>query len=177
MGAIAKGAIAEGATNWAQGCWATFNGNGEWSASNESVKPDSLFYAQLAERLGPMDVKPPEDPTASLAAFTVPGQAKGVHTTILDKMKEDGVMDMTAKFGPRLVEKERCAYLRPWVIHADAPVIGPYMSRAIATTHAQQASGRTKTRTISVSDGRPSAASTAVFTELLDCGPKQADFV
>ena len=25
------------------------------------------------------------------------------------------------KFGPRLVEKERCAYLRPWVIHGDAP--------------------------------------------------------
>jgi acyl-CoA reductase-like NAD-dependent aldehyde dehydrogenase len=44
-----------------------------------------------------------------------------VHTTILDKMKEDGVTDMTAKFGPRLVEHERCAYLRPWVIHADAP--------------------------------------------------------
>jgi acyl-CoA reductase-like NAD-dependent aldehyde dehydrogenase len=69
----------------------------------------------------PMDVKPPEDPTASLAAFTVPGQAKGVTRPILDKMKEDGVTDMTAKFGPRLVEKERCAYLRPWVIHADAP--------------------------------------------------------
>jgi len=51
----------------------------------------------------------------------VPGQAKGVHGTILEKMKEDGVTDMTAKFGPRLVEKERCAYLRPWVIHADAP--------------------------------------------------------
>jgi acyl-CoA reductase-like NAD-dependent aldehyde dehydrogenase len=51
----------------------------------------------------------------------VPGQAKGIHATILDKMKEDGVTDMTAKFGPRLVERERCAYLRPWVIHADAP--------------------------------------------------------
>ncbi len=28
---------------------------------------------------------------------------------------------MTAKFGPRLVEKERCAYLRPWIIHCDSP--------------------------------------------------------
>ena len=28
---------------------------------------------------------------------------------------------MTASFGPRLVERERCAYLRPWVIHCDAP--------------------------------------------------------
>ena len=28
---------------------------------------------------------------------------------------------MTAKFGSRLVEKERCSYLRPWVIHCDSP--------------------------------------------------------
>jgi acyl-CoA reductase-like NAD-dependent aldehyde dehydrogenase len=28
---------------------------------------------------------------------------------------------MTTKFGPRLVEKERCAYIRPWVIHSDSP--------------------------------------------------------
>src|SRR5688572_4970661 len=51
------------------------------------------------------------------------------------------------------------------IIHADAPVIGPYMSRAMATTHAQQASGRMTMRTMSVRDGRPSAASMAVFTE------------
>jgi hypothetical protein len=36
-------------------------------------------------------------------------------------MKEEGVTDVTAKFGPRLVEQERCAYLRPWIIHSDAP--------------------------------------------------------
>src|SRR5687768_11880826 len=51
------------------------------------------------------------------------------------------------------------------IIQADAPVIGPYMSRAMATTHAQQARGRMTTRTMSVRDGRPSAASMAVFTE------------
>jgi acyl-CoA reductase-like NAD-dependent aldehyde dehydrogenase len=28
---------------------------------------------------------------------------------------------MTAKFGPRLVEQERCAYIRPWVIHSPSP--------------------------------------------------------
>ena len=66
-------------------------------------------------------MKPPEDPFAALAAFTVPGPAQGVNASILDKLKEDGVTDMTAKFGPRLVEKERCAYLRPWVIHANSP--------------------------------------------------------
>ena len=65
--------------------------------------------------------RPPEDPQAALAAFTVPGQALAIHASILEKMKEQGITDMTAKFGPRLVEKERCAYLRPWIIHCDSP--------------------------------------------------------
>jgi acyl-CoA reductase-like NAD-dependent aldehyde dehydrogenase len=75
----------------------------------------------LAERLGPIDAKPPEDPTASLAAFTVPGQAQAIHASILERLKEPGVEDVTAKFGPRLVARERCAYLRPWIIHCDSP--------------------------------------------------------
>jgi acyl-CoA reductase-like NAD-dependent aldehyde dehydrogenase len=75
----------------------------------------------LAERLGPLEVKPPEDPTATLAAFTVPGQAKAIHASIQDKLNEAGVEDVTARFGSRLVEKERCAYLRPWIIHCDSP--------------------------------------------------------
>jgi len=36
---------------------------------------------------------------------------------------------MTAKFGRRLVEKERCAYIRPWVLHCDTP------ERKIANTN------------------------------------------
>src|SRR5436190_23754334 len=36
-------------------------------------------------------------------------------------LKEPGVTDMTSKYGPRLEEKERCAYLRPVIIHADSP--------------------------------------------------------
>src|SRR4029450_10631158 len=75
----------------------------------------------LAERLGPIPVKPPEDSTAGLAAFTVPGQAQAIHASIQDKIKESGAEDVTAKFVPRLVEKERCAYLRPWVIHCSSP--------------------------------------------------------
>src|SRR5438445_46894 len=64
---------------------------------------------------------PREDPTAGLAAFTVPGQAQAIHASIQEKIKESGAEDMTAKFGPRLVEQERCAYLRPWVIHSQSP--------------------------------------------------------
>ncbi|WP_428937374.1 DUF6298 domain-containing protein [Fontivita pretiosa] len=41
-----------GATNWAVGCWATFDGDGQWQSCNDSVEPDSLYYAQLAERIG-----------------------------------------------------------------------------------------------------------------------------
>ena len=75
-----------------------------------------------SERLGPIEVKPPEDPTAGLAAFTVPEQPQAIHGSISGKdLKEPGVVDMTAPFGPRLVEAARCAYLRPWIIHCDSP--------------------------------------------------------
>ena len=41
-----------GAQNWAFGCWGEFAGNGIWRSSNASVKPVSLFVAQVADRLG-----------------------------------------------------------------------------------------------------------------------------
>jgi acyl-CoA reductase-like NAD-dependent aldehyde dehydrogenase len=74
----------------------------------------------LAERLGPIEVRPPDDPQAGLAAFTVPGMAKGVWEMIEADLKEEGVTDMTRQYGPRLVQKERCAYLRPMVVHCQS---------------------------------------------------------
>jgi hypothetical protein len=44
------------AQNWAFGTWAQFAGNGYWGESNNSITPRSLYYAQLADRLG-KDVK------------------------------------------------------------------------------------------------------------------------
>ncbi len=41
-----------GAKNWSFGSWAGFEGDGEWRSSNEFVKPESLYAAQLAERTG-----------------------------------------------------------------------------------------------------------------------------
>lgn len=41
-----------GANNWSYGAWAQFAGNGSWYSSNEYVQPRSLYYAQLAERIG-----------------------------------------------------------------------------------------------------------------------------
>ena len=60
--------------------------------------------------------RPPEDPQAALAAFTVPNAAQEIWKMIERDLKEPGVKHETAPYGPRLVEKERCAYLRPWVI-------------------------------------------------------------
>jgi acyl-CoA reductase-like NAD-dependent aldehyde dehydrogenase len=99
--------------NSGRGC---INCSGIWASRHTKE-----IAQALAERLGPMDVKPPNDPEATLAAFTVPGQPQAIHATIQDKLKEDGVTDMTESFGSRLVEKERCAYLRPWIIHCDGP--------------------------------------------------------
>jgi acyl-CoA reductase-like NAD-dependent aldehyde dehydrogenase len=77
--------------------------------------------AALAERLGPIDVKPPEDPDAKLAAFTVPGAAKAIWGQIEAGLSAPGVSHATAAYGPRFVEGERCGWLRPIVAHCASP--------------------------------------------------------
>src|SRR5258706_15907875 len=99
--------------NSGRGC---INCSGVWASRHTKE-----IAQALAERLGPIEIKPPDDPTAGLAAFTVPGQAQAIHASIADKIKEDNAEDMTAKFGSRLVEKGSAVYLRPWVIHVDSP--------------------------------------------------------
>lgn len=74
----------------------------------------------LAERLGPVEVKPPQDPTAQLAAFTVPGAAAAIWRAIEASTREAGVTHATEPYGPRLVELERCGYLRPTVLHCQS---------------------------------------------------------
>ena len=41
-----------GANNWAIGTWARYAGNGEWFESDGFTNPRSLYYTQLAERVG-----------------------------------------------------------------------------------------------------------------------------
>jgi hypothetical protein len=41
-----------GAQNWSFGSWASFEGDGVWRSSNDFMSPDSLFAAQLKDRLG-----------------------------------------------------------------------------------------------------------------------------
>lgn len=75
----------------------------------------------IAERIGPVDVRPPQDPEAQLAAFTNPAMATGSYAMIEQDLSEPGVSDFTADYGEKLIEREHCAYLRPMVVHADSP--------------------------------------------------------
>ena len=75
----------------------------------------------LAERLGPIDVLPPDHPQAGLAAFTAEGTAKAIWQMIEKDLEQPGVTHMTAGYGPRLVEVEKVGYLRPTVVHCTSP--------------------------------------------------------
>lgn len=99
--------------NSGRGC---INCSGVWASRHTRE-----IAQALAERLGPIEVMPPEDPAAGLAAFTVPGMAKAVWGMIEADLKENGVTDLTSAYGPRLVEMERCAYLRPTIVHCQSP--------------------------------------------------------
>src|SRR5437762_5581610 len=99
--------------NSGRGC---INCSGIW-ASRHTKK----IAEAIAAKMGPIQPLPPDDPKSALAAFTVPGQADAINSMIDQDLKESGVHDMTAKFGARLVKKERCDYLRPTVVLCESP--------------------------------------------------------
>src|SRR5262247_2455067 len=76
--------------NSGRGC---INCSGVWASRHTRE-----IAQAMAERMGPVQPLPPEDPKSALAAFTVPGQADGVSAMIDNDLKEAGVEDMTAKF-------------------------------------------------------------------------------
>ena len=82
----------------------------------------------LSARLGPIDVKPPQDADAKLAAFTVPGVAKAIWEQIEGHMSATGVSHATESYGARFVDGERCGWLRPMVVHCKSP--DPEIARA-----------------------------------------------
>lgn len=92
--------------------------SGIWASRHTEAIADAL-----AKRLGPVAPKPMTDPTAGLAAFTLPGAAEAMNNDIEEKLKQPGVTEVTAKYrdGDRLVQQERCDYLRPTLIHAKSP--------------------------------------------------------
>ena len=99
--------------NSGRGC---INCSGIWASRHTKE-----IAQAIAEKIGPIEAKPPTDPEAGLAAFTVPGMGKAVWGMIEADLKEIGVTDMTEQYGERLIEEERCSYLRPMVVHCDSP--------------------------------------------------------
>lgn len=99
--------------NSGRGC---INCSGVWASRHTAE-----IAKALAEKIGPAPVLAPEDPKAGLAAFTVPGVAQSVWKSIETDLREAGVEHSTAPYGDRLVERERCAYLRPVVVHCQSP--------------------------------------------------------
>jgi acyl-CoA reductase-like NAD-dependent aldehyde dehydrogenase len=99
--------------NSGRGC---INCSGIWVARHGRAIAEAL-----ADRMGPVEPLPPEDSKAALAAFTVPGQADAINADIERDVTEPGVHDLTAKYGKRLVKRERCDYLRPTVVYCESP--------------------------------------------------------
>jgi acyl-CoA reductase-like NAD-dependent aldehyde dehydrogenase len=79
--------------------------------------------AALAERMAKITPLPPDDPNASLAAFTVPGQAAGISADIDAALAEAGVENLSAPHQPdgRLISRERCDYLLPTIAFTRSP--------------------------------------------------------
>jgi acyl-CoA reductase-like NAD-dependent aldehyde dehydrogenase len=99
--------------NSGRGC---INCSGVWASRHTAE-----IAQALAEKIGPIEALPPDNPKAALAAFTIPGSAKAIWNQIEGGLKEPGVTHATEKYGPRLVELERAAYLRPTVVHCKTP--------------------------------------------------------
>lgn len=72
------------ARNYAYGCWGQFYGNGEWGATNDHVRPRSLFHTQLSERLN-RDVSK--------------------RTRLLPRMIDDGLTSPTVEQAMKLAKK------------------------------------------------------------------------
>ncbi|RIK73256.1 MAG: aldehyde dehydrogenase [Planctomycetota bacterium] len=99
--------------------------------------------AALAERLGPIEALPPDDPQAGLAAFTTPGAAAAIWAAIERDLADPHTTHATAAYGPRLVEQATCAYLRPTVWHCRSTgcpgANKEYMFPAVAVVDCPQA--------------------------------------
>jgi acyl-CoA reductase-like NAD-dependent aldehyde dehydrogenase len=101
--------------NSGRGC---INCSGVWASRHTREIADAM-----ARKLAAITPLAPEDPEASLAAFTVPGQADAISQSIDQDVQQPGVTDVTARYreGSRLVKQGRADYLLPTVIHSESP--------------------------------------------------------
>lgn len=90
------------------------NCSGIWASRHTEEIADAI-----AQKLGPIDVLPTTDENAALAAFTMQGAAEAMNNMIEDGCKSGAVTEATAQYrnGDRLIQHERCDYLRPTILH------------------------------------------------------------
>lgn len=94
------------------------NASGIWASRHTHEIADAI-----AAKLGPIEALASTDENAALAAFTIEGAAQAMNSMIEDGVASGAVTEVTEKYrtGDRLVQKERCAYLRPTVLHVSDP--------------------------------------------------------
>src|SRR5436190_15288280 len=95
--------------NSGRGC---INCSGIWASRHTREIAEAI-----ARRLAGVRPLPPDDPEASLAAFTVAGAAEAITNEIDRDLAAPGVTDVTAihRQGPRLVKQGTAEYLLPTV--------------------------------------------------------------
>jgi acyl-CoA reductase-like NAD-dependent aldehyde dehydrogenase len=100
--------------------------NGGRSCINASAIVVPKYAAEiadaLAQKLGPIMPTSPDDPNARLSGFANPKMAEFIDAQIEEGLKTPGAEDATAKYrhGPRKVEFEGGAYLRPTIVRCDS---------------------------------------------------------
>ena len=101
--------------NSGRGC---INCSGIWASRHTREIADAL-----AKRLAAIRPLKPDNPDASLAAFTIPGAADAISAAIDASLQAPGVADITATYrdGPRVVKDGLADYLLPTVVHSTSP--------------------------------------------------------
>jgi hypothetical protein len=97
-----------GATNWAVGVWGMVVGNGKWSQTSEFAEPDSLYRAQLEERIGK------EKAAAVLARRRYPIEAPGSRAAA----------NLSAPAPQNANNADGLRVANGWLVAADAVLVG-----------------------------------------------------
>ncbi|MBT5017714.1 aldehyde dehydrogenase family protein [Planctomicrobium sp.] len=94
------------------------NASSVWASRHTEEIADAI-----AQKLATVEPLPMSDPNASLAAFTTKGVAEAMNDQIEDKLKDNGVTEVTAKYreGDRWVAHDRYDFLRPTIVHCSSP--------------------------------------------------------
>src|SRR5262249_5318201 len=91
------------AQNWAIGCWGQFVGDGHWRSMNQSVKPRSLYAAQLADRLRAGAAEPAR-------RRAVPSSSQGLRTI------DDLAPELIRRPSPATAPARRLALKNGWLV-------------------------------------------------------------